>query len=243
VIEPNEELDSIEKDMNELRAVYELYFMGVEKLEPLTPRDALRARIRKVRDDKGMSNALKFRLQGLQARMISLQNYWGRVNREREAGTYFRDVQKAKKGQAEILKREAAKKARGKTALVQPGQPTEGEEMGDQMLREDGAHSAETAPLIPNRAAPARADGSFVGRPSAQSAEDLTEPKLRQIYQAYITAKKRCGERVDLRFEDMAATLKKQVPSLMKNTGAQAIEFKVVIKSGHAVLKAIPKKD
>ena len=54
-------------------------------------------------------------------------------------------------------------------------------------------------------------------------------------------AKKRCGEKIDVRFEDMAASLKKQVPKLMQSTGAKEVEFKVVIKSGKAVLKAVPK--
>jgi hypothetical protein len=39
----------------------------------------------------------------------------------------------------------------------------------------------------------------------------------------------------------MASSLRKQVPKLMESTGAKAIEFKVVIKGGHAVLKAVPK--
>jgi hypothetical protein len=78
-------------------------------------------------------------------------------------------------------------------------------------------------------------------RPSATSADDLTEPKLRKLYQTYIGARKRCGEPVDLRYEDMAAALRKQVPKLLQTTGAKAVEFKVVIRSGRAVLKALPK--
>ncbi len=80
-----------------------------------------------------------------------------------------------------------------------------------------------------------------MARPSATSADDLTEPKLRKLYQTYIGARKRCGEPVDLRYEDMAAALRKQVPKLMQTTGAKAVEFKVVIRGGRAVLKALPK--
>ena len=39
----------------------------------------------------------------------------------------------------------------------------------------------------------------------------------------------------------MAASLKKQVPKLLASTGAKSIEFKVVIKQGRTVLKAVPK--
>ena len=89
---------------------------------------------------------------------------------------------------------------------------------------------------------PGARSGTAVGRPSVKSVDDLTEGKLRQLYSAYSTAKKRCGEKVDLGFNDMARSLKKQVPQLLKTTGAKEIEFKVVIKRGHAVLKAVPKR-
>jgi hypothetical protein len=42
-------------------------------------------------------------------------------------------------------------------------------------------------------------------------------------------------------YDSIAASLRKQVPELMKQHGAKAVEFKVVIKDGKAVLKAVPK--
>ena len=40
---------------------------------------------------------------------------------------------------------------------------------------------------------------------------------------------------------ELAAALRKQVPKLINNTGAKSVEFKVVIRGGKAVLKALPK--
>ena len=57
------EVDEIEKEMNELRATYELYFMGVEKLEPQAPRDLLKARLRRFQEKKPRNTALRFRVQ------------------------------------------------------------------------------------------------------------------------------------------------------------------------------------
>jgi hypothetical protein len=42
-------------------------------------------------------------------------------------------------------------------------------------------------------------------------------------------------------FDSVAASLRKQVPELMKQHNAKSVEFKVVIKDGKAVLKAVPK--
>jgi hypothetical protein len=42
-------------------------------------------------------------------------------------------------------------------------------------------------------------------------------------------------------YDSVAASLRKQVPELMKQHGAKSVEFKVIIKDGKAVLKAVPK--
>jgi hypothetical protein len=65
---------------------------------------------------------------------------------------------------------------------------------------------------------------------------------MRAIYDAYVSAKKKCNEDVSkLTFESVSASLKKQVPALMKQHNAKGVEFKVVIKDGKAVLRAVPK--
>ncbi|MBL9037669.1 MAG: hypothetical protein JNG84_04040, partial [Archangium sp.] len=71
----------------------------------------------------------------------------------------------------------------------------------------------------------------------------LSEQKIKAIYDAYVMAKKRCGEDTSkLSLTSVADTLKKQVPALMKQHAAKSVEFKVVIKDGKAVLRALPKE-
>lgn len=56
-------------------------------------------------------------------------------------------------------------------------------------------------------------------------------------------AKKRCGEDTSkLSLDSVASTLRSQVPTLMKQHNAKSVEFKVVIKDGKAVLRALPKE-
>jgi len=70
----------------------------------------------------------------------------------------------------------------------------------------------------------------------------LSGDKIQRIYDAYITAKKRCKESTDgITLDAVAQSLRKQVPTLMKDHGAKSVDFKVVIKDGKAVLKAVPK--
>ncbi len=239
------EIDQLEKDLNELRSTYELYFMGVEKLEPTQQRDHLKSTLRRWQEMKPRNTALKFRIQQLKARMVSLENYWSRITKQREAGTYHRDKARVNRREQDRMQREHEVKKQldamrgGSGAMTAdhrrpPG--SEGQAITGQALQagKSGAHTAG------HGRTPAQASASMA-RPRASSAEDLTEPKLRKLYQTYVGARKRCGEKVDLRFEDMAAALRKQVPKLMKDTGAKSVEFKVVIRGGRAVLKALPK--
>jgi len=70
---------------------------------------------------------------------------------------------------------------------------------------------------------------------------ELSDDKLRRLYDTYLIARQRTGESVEgLTFEAIAQRIRAQVPELMQKHKAKSVEFKVVIKGGRAVLKAIP---
>ncbi|MDY7226175.1 MXAN_5187 C-terminal domain-containing protein [Hyalangium rubrum] len=78
--------------------------------------------------------------------------------------------------------------------------------------------------------------------PSSGSSGGLSDDKLKQVYDAYVTAKRRNQEDTSkMSYETVAANLRKQVPELLKQHNAKSVEFKVVIKDGKATLKAVPK--
>lgn len=97
--------------------------------------------------------------------------------------------------------------------------------------------------LTPTGSAPvSRPAASAGGTGGAGGNPPLSDAKLRAVYDAYVTAKKRCQEDTSkLNYEQVAANLRKQVPELMKKANANSVEFKIVIKDGKAVLRAIPK--
>jgi hypothetical protein len=79
--------------------------------------------------------------------------------------------------------------------------------------------------------------------PVASSSEGgISDEKLRAVYDAYISAKRRNKEDTSkMSFDAVAASLRKQVPELMKQHNARSVEFKVILKDGKALLKAVPK--
>jgi uncharacterized protein YajQ (UPF0234 family) len=70
----------------------------------------------------------------------------------------------------------------------------------------------------------------------------MSEAQMRALYNAYVAAKKSCNEDTSrLTYDAVANTVSKQLPELMSRYKAKSVEFKVDVKDGKAVLKAIPK--
>lgn len=99
-MEPSEldsEIDELEQRVERLRSLYEQYFIGIEKLEPLTARKDVERRIWVLRREQIRNTRKRFKLQTIIQRYGTYQQYWMRINREIEAGTYRRHLVKAKK--------------------------------------------------------------------------------------------------------------------------------------------------
>ncbi|MGB8933309.1 MAG: hypothetical protein WCC48_18850, partial [Anaeromyxobacteraceae bacterium] len=91
-----EECTALEYELEELKVKYEMYFLGVEKREPNKTRDELKKKVLRIKEAFTRNAALRFRLQSLHARFLSYERMWLRSVREKEEGTYHRDVFKAK---------------------------------------------------------------------------------------------------------------------------------------------------
>jgi hypothetical protein len=209
-----DECGQTEEDLEALKARYEAYFLGLERREPSRERWEMKRRVEKLKESFTKNTGLKFRLQTLHARFLSYERLWARSAREKEAGTYRRDLFKAR------LHRKPEET---------PAQGT-------------------AAPAASPAGAPAKAPVSPAARPAAAapagpaSFSGTSEPDLRALYSAYVDAKKRCKEDVSkLSYDSLAKSVQKQVPELMARFKARSIEFRIEVKDGKAVLKAVPR--
>jgi len=96
-VELDHEIEELEQRVERLRSLYEQYFLGIEKLEPLTARKDVDRRIWVLRREQIRNTRKRFRLQTIIQRYNTYQQYWMRINREIEAGTYRRHLIKAQK--------------------------------------------------------------------------------------------------------------------------------------------------
>ena len=91
------ELEELEVRLERLRALYEQYFLGLEKIEPNIARKDVDRRIWALRRMKFRNTAKRFKLQTIVMRYNTFQQYWQRICREIENGTYRRHLLKAER--------------------------------------------------------------------------------------------------------------------------------------------------
>lgn len=196
-----EDAAKLEEELEALRARYEQYFLGLERREPVRWREEARKKVLRLKAAFTRNAGLRFRIQSLHARYLSYERLWLRSAREKEEGTYRRDLFKAR---LHAREREEAERAQ---AVREPAQ----------------GQAAPPAPAEP-------------------AGPDPEEVRLRAVYDAYLAAKRQCNEDVSrLTFEALARTVAKQVPVLLEKYQARSVDFRVEVKDGKAVLKAIPR--
>src|SRR6478736_5862338 len=91
--------------------------MGIERIEPAIPRKDIDRRIYVLRREKIRNTAKRFKLQTIISRYNTFQQYWQRICREIENGTYKRHVIKAERIAPGQLLTVAARKRLGRAAL------------------------------------------------------------------------------------------------------------------------------
>ncbi|MBN9160141.1 MAG: hypothetical protein BGO98_30080 [Myxococcales bacterium 68-20] len=110
--DPQKELEialaELEERVDRLRASYEQYFMGYEKIEPGVQRKDVDRRFTVLRKQQIRNTALRFRFNVITQKFNTYSMYWTRICRQIEEGTYKRHIAKAAKrfGNATPNKRE-----------------------------------------------------------------------------------------------------------------------------------------
>jgi len=210
---------ALEEELEEIKVKYEMYFIGAERMEPARRRDDLKRNIARLKNAFTRNAGIRFRIQALHARYLSYERLWLRSTREKEAGTYRRDLLKARRKAAE---RTEAGEAPGTPEPPQapPPDPTPSPAVSPAMAR------ARPPPLpAPTGPAPAMSDA-----------------ELRVLYESYLAAKRSCNEDVSkVTLESIARTVNKQAPEIAAKFKAKRVEFKVAVRDGRAVLTAVPK--
>jgi hypothetical protein len=226
------EVQAVEEDLEALKARYDQYFLGIERREPSRWRDELKKKVLRLKTAFTRNTGLKFRIESLNARFLSYERLWLRSAREKEEGTYHRDLFKARlhrHGEPPVPEAKEPGAAKAAAEAAPPGAAPAAKQDAPAKTPAPPATTAKPPPLRPPP-------------PPVSSGGAMSEPQMRALYNAYLAAKMTCREDVSkLTYEAVAKTIAKQVPELMSRYKAKSVDFKVEVKDGRAILKAIPK--
>ena len=89
------ELDKLDEQLELLRIQFEQFFTGILPFSPDKLHADVKRRIRRLLKAPFRNSEMSYRLKSLEGRYHTHQSYWQRVLREREDGTYVKDVFKA----------------------------------------------------------------------------------------------------------------------------------------------------
>ncbi|MEO1481117.1 MAG: MXAN_5187 C-terminal domain-containing protein [Myxococcota bacterium] len=186
------ELDHLNAEIRQLRALYEQYFQGIERIEPLKKREEVNKLIRRLESIRRNNTAFKFRLNSAKATMLTYERYWNRISRQIEEGTFKRDRLKAKR-------------------------------------RIDAKSDPAPKPTTPKPA--------LNGKAPAPAEDDA----LRDLHRAYLRARTEVGDSRPVPISSFAKTVEKQKAAIRSKFNCEKVDFKVSVKNGRAILKAIPR--
>ena len=241
-----ERLSEIDRKIERLRSLYESFFSGSERRPPETPRRELNRLMLEMQQVQIRNAGLRFRFQTVSQRWTLFTTYWNRTMREIEAGTFRKDLAKAQR------------------RLAQRGEPlTEGEAqaLGIPLSRVKAFVERQ------NRYLPARATTepeserttvtSAAPLPPAAAASKPTPPPPKpaptvpgMAEEEILTLQRRYNEAQaglktsarPITVDKLKGMLSQRVPEILRQHGAERVQFDVATKDGRVVLKAKPIK-
>jgi hypothetical protein len=226
-----ESLDDLEEDIELLKVAYERYFNGVDRIPPIREHDAVKLHMRNALRQRSGSTAVRFRLQNLKARLISYEQYWTRILRQIEQGTYRRVLAESKRREFELqrqkLEDDAQAAQSGARSMIEHDHEVE---QSGIRIKLDRVAEAE-ARAKSEAQSPARA------RPAALP-PGVDAKEARELFKRFVAAKKAVGESVDgLTYGRLVEKLAREVPKLREKHG-ESIRFEVATVDGKVRLRA-----
>jgi hypothetical protein len=246
-----EELESrigeMERKLERLRALYESFFLGIERAPPNVPRREMNRLILEMQQEPIGNASLRFRFQAIMQRWVLFTAYWNRTLREIEAGTFRRDLARAQRHLAEkggtITEQEAialgipAGRARAfaerqqRLAAGRATRTAKASGTGEEVKASGTGDAVKAAAPDPAPAPPAR----------APAIPGVTDADVAGVYRRYLESHGRVSDgRPPLTLEKIRERLAAQIPKVLAERNCRRVTLDVAIENGKVRLKAWP---
>ncbi len=253
--EQKQELDDLEEAIETLRMMYQRYFNGVDDIPPTKMHAEIKKAVNLLMNRSFRTAQLRFRFQGMRARMITYEQHWRRILHQIERGTFKRVVAVARMRQYKISRGRGheLEALRGSSGPIDLSGGMNGSGGGDYESLEDLLGEAAAAvdavaqaressvvspaPAPPN-GRPRPAPSARTPRPQLPAGMDARE--ARQLFKEFVAAKKAAGQSTaGITYGALVKKLARDVPRLRQKLGAdRKIEFEVRSEGGKVRLRA-----
>jgi hypothetical protein len=213
-------LTEIERKLDRLKALYETYFMGVERTAPSVPRREANRLILEIQQEYIGNASMRFRLQSILQRWVLFTTYWNRTMREIEAGTYRRDVARA---QRHLAQRGGAITEHEAIALGIPQNRVKAfVERQQKMVKPGATAQARSTPATP-------------------AIPGVNDREMEALYRKYLDTHSQAKDpRPALTFDKIKDRLRTQVPRILADRNCSKVRLDVAVEDGKVRLKAFP---
>ena len=256
-------LEEMERKLERMRGLYESFFMGIERSPPDVLRRDVNRQILEMQQVTINNASLRFRYQALTQRWVLLITYWNRTMREIEAGTFSRDLAKAKrhmaqKGTSVVTLEEAlamgipARRAKAFVAHQQAAQDR-------RIAAQAKAKAATTSPTPAHAAEPSAHPGAAATKAAPPAPEATTEPsggpppipppglseaEMQYAYHRYLEAHQQAGTTgPPPTLSRLRQRLAKQLPQILSANNCSRVRLDIAVDDGKVRLRAWPVKD
>ena len=251
-------LTEMERKLERMRGLYESFFMGIERSPPEVIRRDLNRQILEMQQVPISNASLRFRYQALTQRWVLLITYWNRTMREIEAGTFSRDLAKAKRhmaqtGTSAVTLEEALamgipeKRARAFVAHQQA-------ELNRRASKAQTKAAATSVAPAQAAGAPAPAGGpeAKVAPPAPETASEesegpppplpgLAEAEMQDAYRRYLEAHQKTGAASPPpSMNKLRRRLAKQLPQVLSANNCSRVRLEIAVDDGKVHLRAWP---
>jgi len=230
-------LSLLDQSIDKLRVVYEQFFLGLERFEPVQLRKGITIELRALKENPPKNTAMKFLLNRMETKYRTYEQYWNRVLREIEDGVYERQLQRMRrKLRDEGLPENVLDNVRTRGELE--AAMTRIAELRIQQEAQDSASPVTATQAKPAAPASEQAAGARPQTPPPAAAD----PAMRRAYENFVRARLSTGESLEgITPDRFFATLSSQIPKVKQAHGCSDVEIQVVVKDNKATLRFLPR--
>ncbi len=233
-------LEQLVRKFDRLRALYENYFMGIEKQAPMVARREMNRLMLETQQINIGKATQRFKFQTLNQKWVTYLAYWNRTMRAIESGTYRRDVARTQRTLAE-----AGADMTIEQALAMGIPTTRAKvfvERQNRMAEQRRASSIRNAKPSSSAVAPVPAPSANVApTPDVNVIRGISDRELESFYENYRKARAATGDSRPLRgIDDLKQKLRPQIEQVLREHKVDRATLDVSIEDGKVKVRARP---